>query len=764
MVEVEIDGRKVQVPEGSTLMDATRKLGIYVPHFCYHRKLSIAANCRMCLVDVEKAPKPLPACATPATQGMIVHTDNAKAKQAQMGVMEFLLINHPLDCPICDQGGECQLQDLAVGYGGSASRYHEPKRVVFHKSIGPLVAAEEMTRCIHCTRCVRFGQEIAGIMELGMAGRGEHSEILAFVDRTVDSELSGNMIDLCPVGALTSKPFRYSARTWELSRRRSISPHDALGSNLVVQVMNQRVMRVVPLENEAVNECWLSDRDRFSYEGLYAADRLQRPMLKQSGQWGEVDWSQAIEYVAGSLRKVKDIHGAAQIGALASPGSTLEELFLLGRLLRGLGSENVDFRLRQTDFSNDGRRAGAPFLGMPVAALNELDRLLIVGSFLRKDQPLLAARVRSAARHGSQVSVVHSVDDDLLLPIANRLIVAPSAWARALAEIGVAVAEAKGMPAPVAGVAAGASAKQIAASLLGGKKRAILLGNAAVDHPRAAQLHAWAQWLAAQTGATFGFLGAAANSVGGYLASAVPGPGGLNARTMIEQPRRAYVLWNLEPEYDHANPAAAMRALAGADTVIAFSSFRNGALEYADAILPIAPFTETSGTFVNCEARVQAFNGVVQPYGDSRPGWKVLRVLANALELGGFDYDSSESIRAQAIPGDVAPRLSTCHSRLARRQAGPSSGWPTCRSTRSIQSCDARSRCRRRATHVRRRPRPMAARWRNWACAPVTRRACARAMEARCSSACRTIGSPTMSCAFRRETHRRARSARCSGR
>jgi len=658
MVEIEVDGRKVQVPEGSTVMDATRALDIYVPHFCYHRKLSIAANCRMCLVDIEKAPKPLPACATPATQGMIVHTANGKAKAAQKGVMEFLLINHPLDCPICDQGGECQLQDLAVGYGGSASRYVEAKRVVFHKSIGPLIAAEEMSRCIHCTRCVRFGQEIAGIMELGMAGRGEHSEILSFVDRTVDSELSGNMIDLCPVGALTSKPFRYAARTWELSRRRSVSPHDALGSNLIVQVKGQQVLRVLPYENEDVNECWLSDRDRFSYEGLYAADRLQMPMLKQGGQWREVDWSQAIDYVARALRGVKSEHGAAQIGALAAPGSTLEELFLLGRLMRGLGSDNIDFRVRQSDFSADGKRAGAPFLGLPVASINRLDRLLLVGSFLRKDHPLLAARVRDAAKHGCQVHVMHGADEDLLMRVAGKTIVAPGGWVEALAAIAVAVAQAKGIAAPVTDVLATEAAKRVADSLLGGKNKAILLGNAAADHPQAAQLQAWAQWLGKETGATFGFLGAAANSVGGYLVNALPVQGGLNAAAMVAQPRKAYLLWNLEPEYDHANPAATMRALASADTVIAFSAFRNGALEYADAILPITPFTETSGTFVNCEGRVQSFNGTTRPLGEARPGWKVLRVIANALELPGFEYDTPEAVRAQAIPVEVAAHLS----------------------------------------------------------------------------------------------------------
>ena len=655
-VELEIDGRKVEVPEGSMVMDAAAKLDIYVPHFCYHKKLSIAANCRMCLVDVEKAPKPLPACATPVTQGMVVRTASDKAKQAQKAVMEFLLINHPLDCPICDQGGECQLQDLAVGYGGSSSRYAEPKRVVFHKSLGPLISAEEMTRCIHCTRCVRFGQEITGQMELGMAGRGEHSEILAFVDKTVDHELSGNMIDLCPVGALTSKPFRYAARTWELSRRKSVSGHDSLGSNLVVQVKNHRVLRVLPLENEAVNECWISDRDRFSYEGLYAADRLARPMLKQGGQWREVEWSDALDYAAHALGRVKAEHGAQAIGALAAPHATLEELFLLGKLMRGLGSDNLDFRLRHSDFSADGVRRGAPWLGMPVTRINELDRLLLVGSFLRKDHPLLAARVRAATKRGCQVSVVHGADDDLLMPVAAKAIVPPSAWTRALAEIAAAIAQAKGMAAPLANVAAGDDARRIAASLAAGQRAAVLLGNAAVQSPQAAQIQALAQWIAQATGATFGVLGEAANSVGGYLVDALPVNGGLNARAMLEQPRKAYLLWNFEPEYDTADPALTLKALGAAETVIAFSCYRNGALEYADAILPIAPFFETSGSFVNAEGRVQAFNGAVRPFGEARPGWKVLRVLGTQLGLPGFDFDTPEAVRA-ALPAMGPERL-----------------------------------------------------------------------------------------------------------
>jgi NADH-quinone oxidoreductase subunit G len=662
MVELEIDGRRVEVAEGSVVMHAAEKLGIYVPHFCYHKKLSIAANCRMCLVEVEKAPKPLPACATPVTQGMIVRTASERAKAAQKAVMEFLLINHPLDCPICDQGGECQLQDLAVGYGGSASRYAEPKRVVFAKNLGPLVSADEMPRCIHCTRCVRFGQEVAGIMELGMAGRGEHSEILSFVEGAVNSEVSGNMIDLCPVGALTSKPFRYAARTWELARRRSVSPHDSLGANLVVQVKKDRVLRVVPLENEAVNECWLSDRDRFAYEGLYAADRITRPMVRQGGQWQEVDWPEALAYAAHALADVKRQHGAAAIGALAAPHSTAEELFLLGRLMRGLGSENVDFRLRQSDFSADGGRAGVPWLGMPVAEIDSLDRLLLVGSFLRKDHPLLAIRVRHAGKRGAQVSVLHAADDDLLLPLTARAIVRPGAWVQMLAEVAAVVAAIQGIAAPVAGINASESAQKIAASLCSGERAAILLGNAAAQHPQAAQLHAWVAWIAQATGARFGVIGEAANSVGGYLAGAVPGALGLNAAAMVREPRRAYLLFNCEPEYDTADPAATLGALKGADTVIAFGAYRNSALEYADAILPITPFTETAGTFVSCEGRVQSFNGVVRPLGEARPGWKVLRVLGNELELAGFDYDSPEAVRADALPADVSARLSNSTS------------------------------------------------------------------------------------------------------
>jgi NADH-quinone oxidoreductase subunit G len=664
MLNIEVDGRAVQVPHGSTVMDAANKLGIYIPFFCYHRKLSIAANCRMCLVQVEKAPKPLPACATPVTEGMKAFTHSEQAIKAQQGVMEFLLINHPLDCPICDQGGECQLQDLAVGYGASGSRYREKKRVVFHKYMGPLISAEEMTRCIHCTRCIRFGIEIGGIMELGMSGRSEHAEIETFVGRTVDSELSGNMIDICPVGALTSKPFRFAARTWELSRRKSVSPHDGHGSNLVVQVKNNRVMRVLPLENEAVNECWLSDRDRFSYEALNSDDRLTQPMLKQGGEWKAVNWQTALEFVANGLADTVAKHGASSIAALISPHSTLEEMALAARLVRGLGSDNIDFRLRQTDFRDDALRDGIPWLGLPIADVDKLDRAFVIGSFLRKDQPMLALRLRQAAKKGAQILSLHSVDDDWLMPVAHRAVVPPSQLPMMLAQIVVAAAQGAGKEAPQAlrGIEPAAAADVIAASLLTGERRAILLGNYAMQHPDASQIIVLAQVLAEITGAALGVCTEAANTVGGYVARALPQSGGLNAQAMLGadggETRRAYVVLHAEPEFDCANPVAARAALEKADLVVVLSAFRT-ATRYADVLLPVAPFTETSGTYVNCEGRVQSFHGVAQAAGDVRPAWKVLRVLGTMLKLPGFEFDTSEAVRDAALAdaGEIRGRL-----------------------------------------------------------------------------------------------------------
>ncbi|AOK04922.1 NADH-quinone oxidoreductase subunit NuoG [Burkholderia sp. AU28942] len=658
MVELEIDGKKVEVPEGSMVIQAAHKADTYIPHFCYHKKLSVAANCRMCLVEVEKMPKAVPACATPVSAGMIVRTQSDKAVKAQQSVMEFLLINHPLDCPICDQGGECQLQDLAVGYGKSSSRYSEEKRVVFHKNVGPLISMEEMSRCIHCTRCVRFGQEIAGVMELGMLGRGEHSEITTFVGKTVDSELSGNMIDLCPVGALTSKPFRYSARTWELSRRKSVSPHDSVGANLVVQVKNNRVMRVLPFENEAINECWISDKDRFSYEGLNSEERLTKPMLKQGGQWIETDWQTALEYVAKGLKGIAADHGANALAMLASAHSTAEELFLVKQLANELKTPNVDFRLRQQDFSAPVQ--GAPWLGMPIAELSNVDAAFVVGSFLRRDHPLFAARLRQAAKNGAKLHFLHASADDSLIPTAQRIVAAPSAWLDELAGIAAAVAQLRGVALPdaLAGVTASAAAQAVAQSLANGERRAVLLGNVAVRHPQFSKLHAVAQWIADNTGATFGFLTEAANTVGAHVVGTLPGEGGLNAREAFAQPRKGYVLLNVEPEFDTADPAQALAALNQAEMVVVMSPFKHG-LDYADVLLPIAPFTETAGTFVNAEGTVQSFNGVVRPLGDTRPAWKVLRVLGSLLGLPNFEYETAEEVRLAAL-GDagVANRLS----------------------------------------------------------------------------------------------------------
>ena len=646
MVEIDIDGKKVEIAEGSMVMHAAEKAGTYIPHFCYHKKLSIAANCRMCLVDIEKAPKPMPACATPVTNGMVVHTKSDKAIKAQQSVMEFLLINHPLDCPICDQGGECQLQDLAVGYGGSASRYEEEKRVVAVKDVGPLISMQEMSRCIHCTRCVRFGQEVAGVMELGMSHRGEHSSIETFVGQSVDSELSGNMIDICPVGALTSKPFRYSARTWELSRRKSVSPHDSTGANLVVQVKNNQVMRVVPLENEAVNECWIADRDRFSYEALNSPERLHTPMIKQGGKWSKVDWQTALEYVANGFKQIKSNHGEASLGALVSPHSTLEELHLSGKLLRALGSDNIDYRLRNQDFTaTDGVR----HLGMPIAALSSLQRVLLVGTNLRKEHPLFALRVRQAARAGCAVHALGTDASGWAMPIAQDMQVPAAYWLMQLQGIAVAVAQLAQVSCPYTGVAS-EQALAIAKSLLGGERKAILLGNAAAHHAQASALQAVAAWIAANTGAHCGFLTEAANTVGAQWIGAQPGQGGLNAGQMLAGGLKAVVLLNTEPQWDSAAGSDAVAALAQAQMVVSLSPFQAN-MDCADVLLPIAPFTETSGTFVNAEGRVQSFHAVVKPQGEARPAWKVLRVLGNMMKAEGFDYESSQDVLTEIFGG-----------------------------------------------------------------------------------------------------------------
>ena len=650
MVEIELDGQKVEVAEGSMVMHAAEKAGTYIPHFCYHKKLSIAASCRMCLVEVEKAPKPMPACATPVTQGMIVRTKSDKAIHAQKSVMEFLLINHPLDCPICDQGGECQLQDLAVGYGASSTRYEEEKRVVKPKDVSPLISMQEMTRCIHCSRCVRFGQEIAGVMELGMVHRGEHAEITTVKDDTIDSELSGNMIDICPVGALTSKPFRYSARTWELSRRKSVSPHDSTGANLIVHVKNHKVMRVLPFENDDVNECWIADRDRFSYEALDSAERLTKPMLKQGGQWVEVDWQTALEYIANGVQCITKENGAGALGALVSPHSTVEELYLAGALMRGLGSPNLDYRLRHADLR---KPQGVRWLGRSVASLSQLQSVLVVGSNLRKDHPLFAQRIRQAARKGCTVLSIDNAVRDWAMPVAQTLVANHGAWLQALADVAAALAQEKGVSAPVAqGRADEPTARAIAQALLRGEHKAVLLGNAAAHHAQASELLALAGWIAQQADATVGFLTEAANTVGAQWMQALPGEGGMDAAQMLQGKLKGLFLLNNEPEFDSAAGAQAVAALGKVEMVVTLSPFKTN-LEFSDVLLPIAPFTETSGSFVNAEGRLQSFHAVVRPLGETRPGWKVLRVLGNLLGLQGFDFETSQDVLGRATGAAV---------------------------------------------------------------------------------------------------------------
>ena len=665
-LKIEIDGQQLEVAPGSTIIEAADAAGIPIPRFCYHKKLSVAANCRMCLVDVEKAAKPLPACATPVTDGMKVATRSAKAVGAQKGVMEFLLINHPLDCPICDQGGECELQDLAVGYGGDVSRYQEMKRIVKDKDIGPLISTD-MTRCIHCTRCVRFGEELGGIMELGATGRGEHMRIGTYVAHSVDSELSGNMIDLCPVGALTSKPFRYSARSWELESKPSVSPHDCVGSNLNVEVRRNRVMRVLPRENEDVNEIWLADRDRFSYEAVNSPDRLLKPMIRENGAWRETDWSTALKLAVDGLRKRIDAHGAGSIGVLASPTAMVEEFYLLQKLMRALGCGNIDHRLRAGDCSDDAGAPLYPGLGLPIRELEELECALLVGSNVRKDQPLLGLRLRKAFLNGAALFAVNPVDYEFTFDLKARVITDPAAMIPSLARVARALAEIRGqaMPADLAALAAGSvseAERGIATGLHASKKTAVLLGNFAMTHAQAATLRALADLIAELSGAHLGVL-AEANGAAGWLAGCLPHRGaygapasvtGQNARDMLAKPLKAYVLFGVEPELDCLDGQRALRTLQQAEFVVAFSAFKPHAVDYAHVLLPFVPFTESDGTFVNTEGRYQSFQAAVTPAGEARPGWKILRVLGNLFGLSGFDYTTAAEVLAEVKTGERA--------------------------------------------------------------------------------------------------------------
>jgi NADH-quinone oxidoreductase subunit G len=653
-VNIEVNGVALKARKGQMIMQVTDPADIYIPRFCYHDKLSVAANCRMCLVEVEKAPKPMPACATPVTEGMKVFTRSPKAVAAQRATMEFLLINHPLDCPICDQGGECELQDLALGYGRDISRFSERKRVVKDKNLGPLVSTD-MTRCIHCTRCIRFGQEIQGYPQMGTSGRGENMEVGTYIEHSVDHELSANIIDLCPVGALNNKPFRYHARSWEMTQQALVSPHDAFGTNLYAHVLRGKLMRMVPRENEAINETWIADRDRFGFEGMYSEDRVTEPMVRIDGALKTVDWEVALTAAAEGLQKAAAAHGAAGTGFLASPMSTVEELFLLAQIARGVGSPNIDHRLRQLDFRAQESDASFPNLGVNIDDVERLEGVLIVGSNLRHEMPMLAHRLRKAAvKGGAKVAFLNPRRFEYMFPMAAYAVAEGDLPGELAAVVRAAAAAAeKPVPAGVAAAEVGDSHRALAAALMSGTRRAVILGTLAQRHPAYSELKALTTLLAQLCGASAGGLTEGANAAGAYLAGAVPhrvsggAPAsavGLAARAMLESPLPAYLLFGgIDPAMDFAVDA---RALAAAGLVVAVTTHLPEALKAsAHVVLPIGTFAETSGTFVNVEGRWQSWAGAAKLLGEARPGWKVLRVLANLLNLPGFDYVSSDEIR-----------------------------------------------------------------------------------------------------------------------
>ena len=640
------------------IIQASDNAGIYIPRFCYHEKLSIAANCRMCLVEVEKAPKPLPACATPVAEGMVVKTASKAAVEAQKGTMEFLLINHPLDCPVCDQGGECPLQDQALGYGGGVSRFSEEKRAVENPDIGPLIETE-MTRCIHCTRCVRFGQEIAGVMEFGAIGRSEDMKITTFMEGSVDSEVSGNNIDLCPVGALTSKPYRFTARSWEMHDHPSISPHDCLGSNLIVQSVGGEVKRVLPRPNEAVNECWLSDRDRFSYEAVNSDDRLTQPLVNKDGRMEEVSWEEALGTASDSLREIVDLNGGEALGALCTPTATLEEFYLLQKLIRGLGCQNIDHRLRQQDFRDDETAPIFPGSEIPVAQIPQLPAALLIGCNLRKELPLVALRFRELVRNGGRVAALNPIRFDSNFSLATDWVIAPREMPATLAGVAQQLAKERKVEIPAEIEALVRSdldietARDIARLLVPEKGAALLvLGQLAAQHAEAADLRGIALWMASHCGLRIAVL-PDANSAAGWIAGCIPHRSaggdpiaipGRDAARMTTDSLSGCVLYGLEPSLDYASPGSLDQTLGHAEFVLSFSSFRSAVPPQANVVLPLVPFTENSGSFINLEGRAQFSPAAVQPRGEARPGWKILRVLANLLELKGFDYVTVDDV------------------------------------------------------------------------------------------------------------------------
>ena len=645
---IEVDGQELAAKPGQMLIEVTDAADIYIPRFCYHHKLSVAANCRMCLVEVEKAPKPLPACATPVADGMKVFTRSEYAIEAQKANMEFLLINHPLDCPICDQGGECELQDIAMGYGRDLSRYNEGKRVVKDKNLGPLVSTD-MTRCIHCTRCVRFGEEIAGIQELGAMGRGDRMEIGTFIEQSVDHELSGNIIDLCPVGALNNKPYRMSARAWEMEQRATIAPHDCFGSNIYAHVLRGKVKRVVPQENESINETWLSDRDRFSYEGIYSADRLREPLVRVDGKLVPHDWEEALTIAAEGLARIANRDGGQAVGAWVSPSATTEEGYLSKRIVNHLGSNNIDYRLRRRDFRGDSSEP-LPLLGTDIADLELLDACFVIGSNLRAEVPLLAHRLRKAALSGASISFLNAAKYEYLFPVAEYLVDTSADFINELA----ALVSAAGGSSAHQNIQVTDSHRAIAQQLAGGKA-SILVGHIGQRHPAYGEIWQLVSELGRLTGANAGVISEGANAVGLAIAGVVPfsGPGGsaatqmgANICDMLASPVKALIQVGVEPEFDCADAVAAIQAMGDAEFNVVLSPWLTGsARDKADVILPIGTFAETSGTYVNGMGNWQSFAGVAKPVAEARPAWKVLRVLANLLEVPGSDYRDSIAVR-----------------------------------------------------------------------------------------------------------------------
>jgi NADH-quinone oxidoreductase subunit G len=650
MVNIEIDGIPLKVDSTKMIIQAADEAGIDIPRFCYHKKLSIAANCRMCLVEVDNARKALPACATPVTEGMKVFTHSKTAVAAQRGVMEFLLINHPLDCPICDQGGECELQDLSMGYGSGVSRFTEGKRVVKDKDIGPLINTD-MTRCIQCTRCVRFGTEIAGIKELGATGRGENLEIGTYIESSLVSELSGNIIDLCPVGALTSKPFRYKARAWELTAHPSIAPHDAAGSHIEFHTRRDEVMRVVPRDNDSINESWISDRDRFSYSAINHEQRATKPMIKQNGQWQTTDWQTALQIAIEGTEKIN----SDDVAGLISPTATLEEGYLFQKLMRGMGVNNIDHRLREQSFEDQAYKYNTEHWCL--SDIEYSNDIVLIGCNVRAEQPIMAHRIRQAALHGTAVVNINFFASDLLMPIDKQLTVNAQDMIDTLAGIAKTLISSENELSNdwnelLSSIEPSESAKAIAMQLSDSKQASLLVGALANHHPQAATIRTLANLIAKLSDSHIIVL-PTANSNAMSLAQAVPYQDddeqenrGLNCHEMWQKKLNAYVLFGIEPESDTADARQSQTALDAADFVVAINSYvTDTMMAYADVILPLASFAETSGTFIGVDGQWQSFTGAVAAKGESRPGWKILRVLANLAKISDIDFVSSQDVR-----------------------------------------------------------------------------------------------------------------------